>query len=350
MKRKISNNKGITLIALIITIIILLILAVVSIQIVKQNGLIKRAADAVDFHNTKEKEQNATLDTMTSMIDSFNKKELEKPTKEEEKKFNPYKDVDATEDETADVTKIIAGYGMEDLSNFPSDALGIVYDRINGNMYLQIYDIKNDKIYAYTDSDEIAKPMNLKIKKWYVGSGSDSMKPLEEYKGPSPIQVSDFPSNCIYSVSYLEKIIRSFGTEPDTNELYKLSKLTPEELKQCDTQKIEGNYLIAAHNFNSKNPLESDFIVMAIQDEKDFGIIILDGKSQKQYVYYDTKGFGGPQIKKEKYNRWCVWGNYDGSLYETAEYTGKSPINLSDFTEGEIYCKSYLEKIIKSFE
>ena len=24
---------------------------------------------------------------------------------------------------------------------------------------------------------------------------------------------------------------------------------------------------------------------------------------------------------------------------------GKSPINLSDFTEGEIYCKSYLEKI-----
>ena len=38
MKRKISNNKGITLIALIITIIILLILAVISIQIVKQNG------------------------------------------------------------------------------------------------------------------------------------------------------------------------------------------------------------------------------------------------------------------------------------------------------------------------
>ena len=208
MKRKISNNKGITLIALIITIIILLILAVVSIQIVKQNGLIKRAADAVDFHNTKEKEQNATLDTMTSMIDSFNKKELEKPTNEEEKKFKPYKDVDATEDETADVTKIIAGYGMEDLSNFPSDALGIVYGRTNGNMYLQIHDKKNNKIYVYTDSDETGKLLNIKSKKWYVGSGSDSMKPLEEYKGPSPIQVSDFPSNCIYSVSYLEKIIR----------------------------------------------------------------------------------------------------------------------------------------------
>ena len=48
---------------------------------------------------------------------------------------------------------------------------------------------------------------------------------------------------------------------------------------------------------------------------------------------------------KEKYNRWALNDNY-----EEITYTGKSPINLSDFTEGEIYCKSYLEKIIKSFE
>ena len=346
MKEKQKNTqRGITLVALVITIIVLLILAMVSIKIALDGGLIEKTKDAVGIHNEKEAEQKSTLDTMTSMIYAA-KKEVEKPTKEEEKKFKPYKDVDATEDETADVTKIIAGYGMEDLSNFPSDALGIVYGRTNGNMLLEIHDKKNNKIYVYTDSDETAKPLNIKSKKWYVGgSGPDSMKPIEEYKGPSPIQVSDFPSNCIYSVSYLEKIIRSFGTEPDTNELYKLSKLTPEELKQCDTQKIKESYLIAAHNFNSSDPVKSDFIVMAIQYENDFGVAILDGKNQKTYVYHDTKNFFGPGMVKEKYNRWALKDNS-----EEITYTGKSPINLSDFTEGEIYCKSYLEKIIKSFE
>lgn len=347
MKEKQKNTqRGITLVALVITIIVLLILAMVSIKIALDGGLIEKTKEAVGIHNEKEAEQNATLDTMTSMIDSFNKKELEKPTKEEEKKFKPYKDVDATEDETADVTKIIAGYGMEDLSHLPPDALGIVYGRINGTIFLEIYDKKNNKIYVYTDSDETAKPFNIKSKKWYVGgSGPDSMKPIEEYKGPSPIQVSDFPSNCIYSVSYLEKIIRSFGTEPDTNELYKLSKLTPEEMKQCDTKILKDSYCIAAHNLNSEELDKSDFLVLAIQYENDFGVAILDGKNQKTYVYHDTKNFWGRGMVKEKYNRWALNDNY-----EEITYTGKSPINLSDFTEGEIYCKSYLEKIIKSFE
>lgn len=337
MKRKISNNKGITLIALIITIIILLILAVVSIQIVKQNGLIKRAADAVDFHNTKEKEQNATLDTMTSMIDSFNKKELEKPTKEEEKKFKPYKDVDATEDETADVTKIIAGYGMEDLSNFPSDALGIVYGRTNGNMYLQIHDKKNNKIYVYTDSDETGKLLNIKSKKWYVGSGSDSMKPLEEYKGPSPIQVSDFPSNCIYSVSYLEKIIRSFGTEPDTDKLGKLTVITDEEMAQC---KVDENHWVATKNNTDEQTL---FGIIVEKEGNDFAVEILDEPNNKVYVYTTKYTIGNA-----KFNRWCV-GNFDGSNPKCEIYDGPSPIQASDFASSEIYCSSYLNKIIASF-
>ena len=337
MKRKISNNKGITLIALIITIIILLILAVVSIQIVKQNGLIKRAADAVDFHNTKEKEQNATLDTMTSMIDSFNKKELEKPTKEEEKKFKPYKDVDATEDETADVTKIIAGYGMEDLSNFPSDALGIVYGRTNGNMYLQIHDKKNNKIYVYTDSDETGKLLNIKSKKWYVGSGSDSMKPLEEYKGPSPIQVSDFPSNCIDSVSYLEKIIRSFGTEPDTDKLGKLTVITDEEMAQC---KVDENHWVATKNNTDEQTL---FGIIVEKEGNDFAVEILDEPNNKVYVYTTKYTIGNA-----KFNRWCV-GNFDGSNPKCEIYDGPSPIQASDFASSEIYCSSYLNKIIASF-
>ena len=62
-------------------------------------------------------------------------------------------------------------------------------------------------------------------------------------------------------------------------------------MKQSDTQKIKESYLIAAHNFNSSDPVKSDFIVMAIQYENDFGVAILDGKNQKTYVYHDTKNF-----------------------------------------------------------
>ena len=50
MKQKLKNNKGITLVALVITIIVLLILAMVSIRIVMDEGLISKVKDATAQH------------------------------------------------------------------------------------------------------------------------------------------------------------------------------------------------------------------------------------------------------------------------------------------------------------
>ena len=50
MKEKFKNNKGITLVALVITIIVLLILAMVSIKIAIDGGLITKASKATDTH------------------------------------------------------------------------------------------------------------------------------------------------------------------------------------------------------------------------------------------------------------------------------------------------------------
>ena len=339
MKEKQKNTqRGITLVALVITIIVLLILAMVSIKIALDGGLIEKTKDAVGIHNEKEAEQKSTLDTMTSMIYAA-KKEVEKPTKEEKNAFK----------KLTDGTPLIAENVGTELTTTTDLRKGDLAITMTPSDDIFIYDSRNEfKGYYYFESEESIKQLNYvtlkKTKTWYVNyTASDDA--FEEYKGPSPIQVSDFPSNCIYSVSYLEKIIRSFGTEPDTNELYKLSKLTPEEMKQCDTKILQDFYCIAAHNLNSEELDKSDFLVLAIQDENDFGVAILDGKNQKTYVYHDTKNFFGPGMVKEKYNRWALNDNY-----EEITYTGKSPINLSDFTEGEIYCKSYLEKIIKSFE
>ena len=61
MKEKLKEQKGITLIALIITIIVMLILAGVSINIIQNQGLITKSKDAADRYNEKAGEEQANL-------------------------------------------------------------------------------------------------------------------------------------------------------------------------------------------------------------------------------------------------------------------------------------------------
>lgn len=66
---KIRKNKGITLIALIITIILLLILSGISIQILNQNGLIKKAEKAKTTITNAQNVENITLAKYNNKID-----------------------------------------------------------------------------------------------------------------------------------------------------------------------------------------------------------------------------------------------------------------------------------------
>lgn len=64
-----SNEKGITLIALIITIVVLIILAIVSTNIgFGENGLIDSALDAKDFTAQGEREQEKQLNSMVELL------------------------------------------------------------------------------------------------------------------------------------------------------------------------------------------------------------------------------------------------------------------------------------------
>ena len=65
-----SQNKGITLVALIITIIVLLILAVVAIRTVSNDGIISHAKNAKDKYSV---EQNKEDDTIQNYTDYINK-------------------------------------------------------------------------------------------------------------------------------------------------------------------------------------------------------------------------------------------------------------------------------------
>lgn len=74
--KKIKQENGITLIALVITIVVLLILAGVSINAVfNENGLIKKAQDAQNKMNEAQQSDLAQLDELDSWLENVTKKE-----------------------------------------------------------------------------------------------------------------------------------------------------------------------------------------------------------------------------------------------------------------------------------
>lgn len=71
-------EKGITLVALVITIIVLLILAMVSISIISQHDIINHANNAVTRYNEAQTQENSQLRQAADEMDKY------KPTKASE--------------------------------------------------------------------------------------------------------------------------------------------------------------------------------------------------------------------------------------------------------------------------
>ena len=71
MKKKIENEKGITLVALVITIIILLILAGISISALTNTGIFQKAKDAKQKSDDAALDQNTKLDEYENELDKY---------------------------------------------------------------------------------------------------------------------------------------------------------------------------------------------------------------------------------------------------------------------------------------
>ena len=75
--KKEKNEKGITLIALVITIIVLLILAGVTIAALSgDNGILTRAKEAKDKTEQAQKEEEKTLSSMDNILGIYNFKNI----------------------------------------------------------------------------------------------------------------------------------------------------------------------------------------------------------------------------------------------------------------------------------
>ena len=69
-QKRIRQEKGITLIALIITIVVLLILAVVTINSIQGDGIIKYAQNAADDYTAKANQEQTDLNTLLAQIEA----------------------------------------------------------------------------------------------------------------------------------------------------------------------------------------------------------------------------------------------------------------------------------------
>lgn len=74
--KKIKENRGITLVALVITIVILLILAGLSISTLTNTGLFKKAKEAKEKTQNTEKEQNKILNEYETALNQYDEKTL----------------------------------------------------------------------------------------------------------------------------------------------------------------------------------------------------------------------------------------------------------------------------------
>ena len=127
MKNKLKNNKGITLVALVVTIVVLLILAGVSINlVVGQNGIINKAKDAKKNYTDAAKKEEKELKDTDAWIDEQLGGNIPSITLPETAGSKPYLP-------TADFTKV-EGTNLDN---------GLVIKDAKGNEYVWI-EVPND--------------------------------------------------------------------------------------------------------------------------------------------------------------------------------------------------------------
>ena len=175
--RIVSNQKGITLIALVITIVILIILATISINFVFNGGLIDRAEQARDYYQNDEAYTDESVSNLTGYIDGLingieggsggggtgDDDEVQKisdvktPSGED---VNPFTDpVTDLEDDFGNIVKVPGGFGIAEDSGTKVEE-GIVIEDADGNQFVWI-PVGN---YTATDleSEEDPKPTTTK--------------------------------------------------------------------------------------------------------------------------------------------------------------------------------------------
>ena len=255
MKEKFKNNKGITLVALVITIIVLLILAMVSIKIAIDGGLITKSNEAVTTYDEAKIKESIQLAVAQCYMekDGLTKNNLKQALKEQEidveedninledktvtingKEYSltneERKWYELTQQEENTILQLMEkdnqGSGSNEFQGDLCIALkgqlgpemqnaimitfsknkklsGIVIGNLNTGVLTCYF---TDEIYNTRggDLDEIKETY-----KWYNYGGS-GFEQLDPYTGDCPVTISDFDNIVNGCEDFVQRIINSF--------------------------------------------------------------------------------------------------------------------------------------------
>ncbi len=319
-----TEEKGITLIALIITIIVMLILVGVTVTVALNGGLFTTAKHAAN-RTTEEKER----ELIQAAYSDYNMQKYSMQKTDDFDMLETYFLGEAKtgldindlidEEKSTDQVQFFKDIGIsikeKDLE-YTDDGLVYIYFKYNDNMYRLI--VKD--IGAIAQKLEVMPKLQVQ----------DATVEGNEREGWNITFNATGNNYCLLE---------------DGRILKPWWRATDEEKGQMKVES-EIYYYVSEGN----NP----FVVFDTKNEnyQNCALVIMFNNSQEIYVYPLTKAYAQELqeltgVNCERFN----WYHASDDLHFSnfSEYSGVSPISLDDFTEEQIYCKSYLERIIKSF-
>lgn len=359
MKEKTISERGITLIALVITIIVLIILAMVSIKIVTSEGLIKRAENATTKNAEESEKEAIQLAYAEYQISQYSNDTIDEANIKDEELKSDYEKLKAyfvgknlsefiIEDETTDDI-IILKYNDEKLIIYNKDVVenNDTYTFIiqyNGYYYKFTFTVNND-------NDKITK-IEILNKKFKIDNATIT---TDSDIGGWNIEFNDTHNK--YEIS-------ENGTVSNiTNAWWKMTADEKKELKNCKFENsgngnewgyfIKGNPsgeggtlpIVAVYNDYG---IENVYIVIIFANDGLYFYLPNDNAVNAYFQKMNDKGYTVDTSKKITSGKW--YKSTDGSNFVNGdEYTGESLISEDDLNNSETRSKTYLEKIMKSF-
>lgn len=326
-----KKEKGITLIALIITIIVMLILVGVTVTVALNGGLFtttKQAADRTTEEKEKEIIQVAYSDYNMQKYSSQDKKTADFDLLEE---FFIGKDINSLINEEKSVNGEVC---FEDKDKgisiviLEEKDLEVSEDEKYMYMYFEYNDNKYKLICDYNST--IAQKLEV-MPKLYVQDAVVN----EEIDG----------WNIVFNASG-----NTYDLLEDGRIMNRWWKLTEEEKNQMKDDSLESGLLLIAENSNVKIGLGTVYG----DESNSSGIGIVVEGNDKTIIYYFTMTEKMSEFIEENSNpkvevNLFKWYKGENTGENFKEYSDVSPISLDDFTDEQIYCRSYLERIINSF-
>ncbi len=359
MKEKTISERGITLIALVITIIVLIILAMVSIKIVTSEGLIKRAENATTKNAEESEKEAIQLAYAEYQISQYSNDTIDEANIKDEELKSDYEKLKAyfvgknlsefiIEDETTDDI-IILKYNDEKLIIYNKDVVenNDTYTFIlqyNGYYYKFTFTVNND-------NDKITK-IEILNKKFKIDNATIT---TDSDIGGWNIEFND---------THNKYEITENGTVSNiTNAWW---KMTAEEKKELENYKFVNSVVGNEVGYEIKFPkeegssnyplvavyknygIENVYIVCIMTNDGIYFYLTGDNSVNAYFSKMEENGYTIDKTKTITAGKW--YKSMDGSnLVNGEEYTGEPLITEADLNSSDTHSRTYLEKIMKSF-